>query len=245
MIDKLERIGNFTSSQIFRLASINKDGTKSKSFYTYVEEKMYERKLKRSVQLSVYSKSMAWGKLLEKRVNDMLGLEYEMINKQTFINKKYPFHTGSPDFKKGENCIAELKCFEPKNAASYISACLSNDTEIIKEKHAKEYWQMVSNSIILNTEFAEAIIYIPYESEMQEISELCQDPLYLDKVGLQPWEVRYITEMVEQDKLYNLPCIPDDSSFKNLNVFNFEVPIKDKIFLTKCILDAEKLINNG
>ena len=84
----------------------------------------------------------------------------------------------------------------------------------------------------------EAIVYMPYESEMEEIRQLADDPEYLNSIGMMPWEVRFITEK----PISQLAVLPDDSDFKNLNIFEFDVPTEDVIFLNKNIINAGKLL---
>jgi hypothetical protein len=79
---------------------------------------------------------------------------------------------------------------------------------------------------------------MPYKSEMEQIRELAQDPEYLSQIGLEPWQVRFIIEKEDSQ----LAVLPDDCKFKNLNIFEFEIPSEDKIFLTKRMMDANKLI---
>lgn len=239
MIDNIERIGNFTSSNVYRLCASTVKGEVTAAFYTYVQEKMFERSLGRSLEMGAYSQSMAWGSFLEKRVNDNLGNAYIMVHKQTNVHPTHKFWTGSPDF----DCptldkIAELKCFEPKNFASYVTALLTEDLSVIKKEHPKEYWQIVSNACIKGYNKGEAIVYMPYQSEMKEIKELAEDPDYLAEIGLEPWQVRFIVEK----EISQLATLPDNSKFKNLNIFEFEIPVEDKIFLTKRIIDANNLI---
>lgn len=238
MIENKDRIGNFTSSNIYKLCTVNKDGSPGSAYYTYIEEKIYERKLKRSLELGAYSQSMAWGKFLEKRVNDNLPMEYQMLSKATKVHPKIPYWAGSRDFFIPKKKIAELKCFEPKAFSKYVSALMTNDTEYIKESNPKEYWQMVSNACIDSVPKMEAIVYMPYESEMDEIRELADNPEYLSDIGMLPWEVRFITEKPNS----KLAVLPNDSSFKNLNIFEFDVPEEDVIFLTKKVKEAGKIL---
>lgn len=240
MIDNKLRHGNFTSSKIYRLCGSIKNGEPSASFYSYVEEKMFERKLKRSLENGAYSQSMAWGKFLEKRVNDNLGLEYELISKTTFLNPKISCHSGSPDFIVKGIKVAELKCYQMLKFARYATALSTRDTEYIKTEFPDEYWQIISNAMIQGVFKGEAILYAPYESEMEEIRELAQDPEYLNKIGMMPWEVRFITENSNSQ----LSVLPNDSSFQNLNIFEFDLPIDDVIFLTKRLKMAERLLTN-
>lgn len=240
MIENILRIGNFTSSNIYKLCARNKDGSKSAAYYTYIEEKIYERSLGRSLEMGAYGQSMAWGKFLEKRVFDNLPTSYQMLNKETYLHPKLKFVAGSTDFIVPKVKISELKCFEPKNFASYVTALATGDTETIKKNHPKEYWQMVSNAIIHGTPKMEAIVYMSYESEMDEIRALAENPEYLMQVGMMPWEVRFIVEKPNSQ----LAVLPDDSKFKNLNIFEFDVPQDDVIFLTKALIEAGKLLTN-
>lgn len=238
MIENRDRIGNFTSSNIYKLCASLKSGEASAAYYTYIKEKMFERKLKRSVDMGAYAHSMVWGKFLEKRVNDNLPLNYQMLHKSTKVHPKFDYVAGSVDFLVPGVKISELKCFEPKNFASYVSSLMTGDLELIKKEHPKEFWQMVNNSQIHKTPKMEAIVYMPYESEMDEIRELAEDQAYLMSIGIMPWETRFITEKVNSQ----LATLPDDSEFKNLNIFEFDVPIEDVIFLNKNIISAGKLL---
>ena len=97
---------------------------------------------------------------------------------------------------------------------------------------------MVNNSQVHKTPKMEAIVYMPYESEMEEIRQLAEDPEYLSAIGMMPWEVRFITEKPNSQ----LAVLPNDSEFKNLNILEFDVPINDVIFLNKNIISAGKLL---
>lgn len=233
------RDGNFTSSNAFRLCASLKSGEPSEAFFTYVKEKMFERKLGRSLEMGSHSNSMVWGSFLEKRVFDNLPNNYEMVHKETFVHPEYSFLVGTPDFIVKNEKDVELKCFEPKNFASYVSALLTEDLEYIKKEHPKEYWQIVQNSLILDVKKGEAIVYMPYESEMEEIRELANDETYYGDLGLLPWQVRFIQEKTNSD----LAVLPDDSKFKNLNIFEFDVPESDKDFLINRAIRANNLIS--
>lgn len=238
MIENKDRIGNFTSSNIYKLCASLENGKPSSAYFTYIEEKIFERRMKRSLEMGAYGQSMCWGKFLEKRVNDNLPFGYQMLHKTTKLHPKFDYVSGSVDFLVPGVKIAELKCFEPKNFASYVSVLLTGDTELIKKEHPKEYWQMLNNSQIHKTPKMEAIVYMPYESEMDEIRELAENPEYLSDIGMMHWEVRFIAEK----PISNLAVLPNDSAFKNLNIFEFDVPIDDVIFLNKRIIEAGKLL---
>jgi YqaJ-like viral recombinase domain len=233
------RNGNFTSSNNFKLCASLKSGEPSEAFYTYVKEKMFERNLGRSLEMGAHSNSMTWGAFLEPRVFENLSSDYQIIHKETFVHKDHPFLVGTPDFYIEGVKVSELKCFEPKNFASYVSALLTKDTEKIKKEHPKEYWQIISNATILDVKIGEALVYMPYESEMDEIRELANDPTYYEPLGLQAWQVRFIQEKSNKE----LAVLPNNSKFLNLNVFEFEIPIDDKYFLIDRAVKANNLIN--
>jgi len=233
------RNGNFTSSNNYKLCASLKNGEPSEAFYTYVKEKMYERKLGRSLEMGAHSNSMTWGSFLEPRVFENLPTTYQMIHKETFQHPDYTFLVGTPDFYIENIKVAELKCFEPKNFASYVSALLTEDTEKIKKEHPKEYWQIVSNATILDVKLGEALVYMPYESELEELRELANDPEYYEPLGLLGWQVRYIQEKNANE----LALLPNDSKFKNLNVFEFEIPNMDREFLIKRSIMGNNLIS--
>ena len=234
-----KRIGNFTASNAYRLCSSLKSGEPTEAFFTYVKEKMFERKLGRSLEMGAHSNSMVWGSFLEKRVFDNLPNNYEMVHKKTFVHPEYSFLVGTPDFIVKKEKDIELKCFEPKNFASYVSALLTEDLDFIKKEHPKEYWQIVQNTCILDFKKGEAICYMPYESEMEEIRELANDESYYGELGLLPWQVRFIQEKANSD----LAVLPNDSKFLNLNIFEFDVPTKDKEFLIERAIKGNNLIS--
>ena len=233
------RVGNFSSSNNYKLCASLKSGEPSEGFYTYTKEKAFERALGRSLEMGAHSNSMTWGSFLEPRVFENLSRDYEMLHKETKVHSEYKFLVGTPDFYIQDVKISELKCFEPKNFASYVTALLSEDIEKIKKEHPKEYWQIVSNALILDVPKGEAIVYMPYESEMEEIRELANDPVYYEQLGFKPWQVMFIQEKANSE----LAVLPNDSKFANLNVFEFEIPRSDKDFLLNRAIMANNLIS--
>lgn len=220
-----ERNGNFTSSQAHKLTGA------PKPFATYVAEKNLERKLNSSIESEAYSQPMAWGNFLEQRVHDMLGTEYELCSDTTDVHPTINYWAGSKDFIVRGKKISELKCYQLKNFALYTDALLTKDTELLKNEFEKEYWQAVSNAIISEVPVAELISYCPYESELPDIREMAIDYNEPDA-----WKYRFIYENTI------LPCLKDGGYYKNLNIFEFEVPQKDIDFLTARVLEAGKLL---
>lgn len=239
MVENESRIGNFTSSEIFNLCSFDKSQKNpGSSFYTYIERKKYERLLGRSLTTQVTTKDMTWGKFLEHIVLQNLGFEYELVSKTTYRHSDIPNWTGSPDLIVKGVKISEIKCYQPKNFASYLLALMSGDTEVIKAKHPKEYWQIVSNSIIHGVGKGEAILYMPYKKELDSIRELASDPEFAILNGFRHYDLRWIAEASNSELAY----LPDNSKVNNLNIVEFDIPTKDILFLTKRVIEANKLL---
>jgi len=79
MIENIERIGNFTSSNIYKLCTLNKSGDGfGKPGITYIQEKRIEQRMGRSIGVESYSRSMAWGHFMELVVFSKIGLEYKI-----------------------------------------------------------------------------------------------------------------------------------------------------------------------
>lgn len=222
------RIGNFTSSNIYKLM-----GTPAMRA-TYIEEKRIERKLGRSVELEAYSQAMAWGSFLEQRVHNLLGIEYILCSGETKSHPTIGELVGTQDFIVPGIKISELKCYEPKNFSKYTDAILAKDTERIKKTHPKEYWQAVNNSIICGVPKAELITYMPYRSELAEIRDMA-----LNYEGKDATKYEFI---FKKEDAY-LAWLPDKGSiYKNLNIFTFDVPTEDRTALTMAVVEAVKLL---
>lgn len=235
MIDNIVRCGAFSSSEIWKLTTKGKGALGfGAPAITYIKEKNLERKLGRSIKTESYSRAMAWGHLIEKFVFDeKLGLEYEIHSKTTDVHPEFNFWVGSKDLLVKGKKIGEIKCYEPKHFAEYTDALLTKDTEFIKNECPEEYWQCVSNAIINQVKFAEAITYIPYKSELAAIREYASNYDAADQ-----WKYRFIVESDDTE----LAFIPDGGYYKNLNRFEFEVPEEDKKYLTACVLKAKSLL---
>ena len=243
MNNKANRVGRFTSSKISVLTVFGKGefgfGTGA---ITYIKDKIKELQLGRGLTLPVYKKEMIWGKCWEVYVHWQLGLDYKLIIDKTSIHPKYDFWSGSEDFQVEVNggCISELKCYQLSNHYDYAKCLQKCNVETLKKEYKDEYWQIVSNSIIHNTKYGEAIAFMPNELDLIEMRRLLEETDYVEKhLKDDPWKYRFIYE----EDLYNLPFIPEHSDFPSMVRFRFEVPIEDKIFLTKQVINADKLLN--
>lgn len=243
MINNTARVGNFTSSEIVALTKKAKDG---KSFgapaLTYIEETNMERRLGRSLTDEVNARPLTWGKLLERRPFEILGLEYVLTSTDTIVHPTIPYWAGSPDGgKHTPKTIIDIKCpITLKSFCQFVDAGLAGGIEQIREEHKdgdKYYWQLVSNAIITGSEYAELIVYMPYKSELEEIRMMAGS---VDAADLSK---HYWIAMAGDD---DLPYLWDGGYYKNVNVFAFKVPSADKELLTNCVLRAgEMLITPG
>lgn len=188
-----------------------------------------------------YSQPMAWGNFMELVIFNLLGIEYKIASKQTFLHPVHgEFWSGSADLIVPNIKIGEIKCYQKKKFAQYTDALikevsheftLSDKIESIKKDFPEEYWQLVSNAVIQQVPNAEAITYMPFESEMIGIKELAND-----FAGDDAWKYRFITEK----PLEQLPVLKDGGYYNNINKFEFEVPKEDIEHLTNQMILASK-----
>lgn len=234
------RNGNFTSSEIVALTTNGRaKDSFGAPFYTYVKEKNMERRLGRSINNEVTARPLSWGKLVEERVLDMLGINYRSCSQETIPHPEIPFWWGSPDGEKFEgeksDAAIDIKC--PQTLKSFCTMVDSFENGGIlqfRNDHKdgeKYYWQIVSNAILLGVDWGELIVYVPYEDELDEIRALAGQ-----KDGSEIHKYYWIAMGLDGE----LPSIPRDGYYKNLNTFRFVIPKADKEFLTNRVLAAGK-----
>lgn len=240
MINNIARRGNFTSSEVVALTKFAKDG---KSFgapaITYIEEKNMERRLGRSIDSESNAKPLVWGKLLEGYWFELLGLEYTLSSTETDVHPTIKCWSGSKDGIKTDTVIdikspITLKSFCQLVDPLYNGLIGMDAMNAVRESHKdgeKYYWQLVSNSILNNTRYAELIVGVPYQSEIPAVKLLADGNPNC-----------YWIAMAEEDEL---PFIPDGGYYKNLNIIRFEVPREDKEFLTNQVIKASKMLINN
>lgn len=210
---------------------------------TYIEECNMERRLGRALDSEATAKPLSWGKLGERRVFDILGISYKESSVETICHKEYDYWLGSPDGEKFDEgkTVAEVKCpWTLKSFCQFIDSVAGVDgidaMNKIREVHSdgeKYYWQIVSNSILLNAKYAELIIYMPYKSELDEIRILASNMPVADLS-------KYYGLANSSDN--ELPYLIDGGHYKNINVVRFEVPQDDKDKLTARVIEAGKLL---
>lgn len=258
------RVGNFTSSQVFRLCgaakrkmnaaeladrpksgkgssvtTIEDYSTLSDTAIEYIAEKNIERKIGRSLNLEKQNRASLWGHYLQQRVHDMLPDSYRLIDDKTAVHPTIQNWVGSPDNDcKKESTVGDIKCYEPKKFTEYVD-CLTeakkqNSVALFKENFPQEYWQLISNACILGMDNIEAIPYIPYFSELQEIRQSVLD--------LEAEDDKKKYGFIAYSHYNELSWIADGCGYKNLNQFRFVAPVEDKEFLTNRIIEAGKLL---
>ena len=234
------RIGNFTSSEIHNLTSLNRKGDGfGAAALTYIEETNMKRLLGRSLNADMNSKPTSWGNLLEPRVFDLLGLDYTYSSQVTDMHPTIDYWAGSKDGTResDERAVIDIKCpWTIKSFCQLVMPIYKGLTGIeamnaIRESSKdgdKYYWQLVSNAIINNCDFAELIIYMPYQSELLAINQMAQGNPSVK------W-MEYVSDS-------EIPYILDGGYFKNLNVIRFEVPRSDKDLLTNCVIKSGEML---
>lgn len=245
MINNAARIGNFTSSEIVALTTSGKTKDSfGKPALTYIQETNFERKLGRSITDETTARPLTWGKLMEIRAFDQLGLEYILSSTETTVHPSIPYWAGSKDgmkMDKGRTIIdikapITLKSFCQLVDPLYSGLSGMEAMNLVRDNHKdgeKYYWQLVSNSILENAQYAELIVYMPYKSELEEIRLMAQS------VPAEQLSKHYWIAMAAEDEL---PFIKDGGYYKNINIIRFEVPQADKDLLTACVLKAGKLL---
>lgn len=227
MINNTNRIGKFTSSEIFKLFESNKVRNE------YLREKQIERRLQRPIKLKSFSRSMAWGEIVEQYVfRFKVGTQYELCSDITTIHPEYNFWAGSPDLKTIDS-VADIKCFEPKNFANYADVILSKDIEKFRKEFPKEYWQLVSNACILDKKYIEPILYLPYLDDISDIQVFVNE---FD--GEDMFRYKFIVDCEPEE----LPYQMSNDFYTDIIQAKFEVPIDDKSTLIYEVTKANELI---
>jgi len=238
------RAGHFTSSMVYKLINKGRSGNEfSAPGVTYINEKILEKRFQSCLDGGAHTQVLAWGNFMELTLYSILGVQYKISSKETSLHPLYgEFWSGSKDLytenpkTKVMESIAEIKCYQKKNFALYTDCLLKKDIELLKNEFPKEYWQIVSNAIIEGVDIGEAITYMPYVSEYEVIKEMAED-----YEGADFWKYKFIRDLPVED----LPFIPNDGYYKNINKFSFIVPEEDKQLLTERILLASEYLLNS
>ena len=223
---------------------------------TYINECNMERRLNRSITDESSARPLSWGKLLERFSFEELGLEYIHNSQETKMHPTIQFWCGSSDGKKLDGTVVEQKCpmtlksfcqlvdpvavdgLEGLEAMNAIRFGYVNKygVEIPKHKDGEKYfWQMVSNSIIEECDFAELVVFVPYLSQLEDVREYAKNIDVVDQ-----YKFFWIANANDEE----LPHIVDGGFYKNLYKIRFKVPEEDKLLLKLRVLQGGKLLIN-
>lgn len=245
MNNKANRVARITSSKVSLLLV---EGNQKLGFgvgaITYLNGKKKELEFGRGLELPVNKWEMNWGKMFEPYVHWQLGNEYELVIDKTTIHPKYSQWSGSQDFNIVQDGvkvgISELKCYQMSNHYDYVKVLQSENLDLFRKEYKAEYYQIVSNCIIHGVEIGEAIAFMPTEKQLIEMRDLLENTDYIEKqLKDDAWKYR---QFYEKD-LWDLPFIPEHSDFPSMVKFRFQVPIDDKILITKKVLNGIKYLN--
>lgn len=222
------RVGNFTSSEAYRLCGYDRAGKNpSEDFYTYIEEKNMERELGMSLGLETEARPLQWGKHCEQFAFEHTEMKYTLTSDVTMVHPKYDFWVGSPD-GHSEDAVFDLKC--PMTRKSFfkmvagngifdmVDGFTRNGAEYKKHTDGKKYlMQLISNAIITGKSYCELLVYMPYQKDLSAIKEAAKD--------VYNW-IYYAADI-------ELPHIHEGGPFKDITTIRFEVPQREADFLTE------------
>ena len=234
MNDEL-RHGRFTSSEIYKLTKKgrSKDDLFGEPAKKYIRSRLFERKLKRSLNSSSSARPLQWGKCVEQICFDMLPTEYTLNSQDTIIHTEYPFIAGTPDVLKQrpKKTVGDIKCPETlESFCTLIEAYNKGGFGKIIDTHSdgeKFYWQLVNNAILTDSECAELIVFAPSEEHRADVIESA------NLLGFN-W-ISYASNS-------ELPFLPADSEYKSLNILSVDIPQSDKDRLIDLAIKAEAMI---
>ena len=239
VVHNSRRVGNFTSSEIFALCSNGKKtGEYGKPFYTYVEEKVFERRMLRSLDTEVNARALTWGKWIETRVFDLLGLEYTLCSQDTIVHPTIDAWSGSPDGIKHDEGQTVIDIKSPLTLKSFCQLSECKTPEELRENHKdgdKYYWQLVSNAILTNSKWAELIVYCPFLDELKDIKQECEDC----EDSLIKKHLYWIVNAEDAE----LPYLLREGQYNNIHIIRWEVPQVDKELLKVRVEAATKILN--
>lgn len=225
------RTGTFSSSGAHKLMTSDRGGKGlGAPALKYIKQVRYEMKLGRSISNDFDAKETSWGTLVEKRSFRLLDTSYQYVaNQGRLFHSTIKHYSGIPDFLKGLDTVADSKCpFNLEKFCDKMEALANYET--FKKEFPEDFYQLISNAVLLrdngiNIKFMEAINYVPYHSEIEEIR------IYAEDVESMRW-LKYTTNG-------GLPWLADGGHYKNLNVHRFEIKEDDVQEFTERLLLCE------
>lgn len=229
----MSRVGNFSSSEIYKLMSKGRGAWSIEnvgaSFKTYVKEKRWERKLRRSLKGEINAKATSWGTLVEEQCFNVLDLKYSLVSKDRFRHDELSdYWTGMPDLLT-DDLVGDIKSPYTLNGFMELVDCMDS-VENFKATKPQYYWQLVSNGILCKKDKAIIVAYVPYQKDLEDIRELARTKIDdANKYAFINW--------AEDNEL---PYLPNDCDINDVQTFEFEIPQEDKDLLTERVKLAVK-----
>lgn len=232
----------------------NIDSWPGRAAITYINQCNMERKLGRALDNDVDSRPTNWGKFVEPLLFSMLSEDYTYNSSETLVHPEIDCWLGTPDgFKRSQiKTVVEAKCpftlesfcklvnplyegMEGIDAMNAIRNGYKDKNGLFQSPHQdgdKYYWQTVSNACIEGCDYADFIVYCPYESELSVIQS----------VAVQSGDPTAYFIANSQKK--SLPYLPDDGFYRNINIISFKIPQSDKDLLIETVKKAKKYLIN-
>lgn len=233
----IKRSATFSSSNIWKLTVRDRSGKgMGETAKTYIRQVGYEMLLGREINKESNARPTTWGSILEAKAYSLLPFEYQLVSSDRIFHKEIPYWSGAPDVVRPE-VVGDIKCPYSLEVFCDKLSALNEGLEAYKKEFREDYWQLISNAILLEsngipvTHF-EAIIYVPYQSELKEIRDMVNN--YDGDANKVAW-MNWATDE-------ELPYLLDGGHFKNLNIHLFEIPQEDKYMLTELVHEAIKLL---
>jgi hypothetical protein len=229
MNDELH-FGNFSSSEIYRLA-----GSK-KVRETYIAEKNIERRLGRVLRKDFTSWDMEWGHLIEYWGFGLLDMSYSLISDKTVRHPTVSYWVGSPDAINNleVKAVGDIKGLQLKAFCEMVDAWHKGGIQAVRDNTdsgEKFYWQLVSNACLTSCKLAELILICPYESQLDDVRAAA-----IKYDGPDPGRFSRFAMAMNNQMAY----LPDGGHYKNINIFQFDIPATDKCLIHDRVIEASK-----
>jgi hypothetical protein len=252
MNNKIERIGNFTSSRIHALMSEPTAAAKKEGEIfgvpakTLIKKCNFERMLGRSISEDTNSRPTSYGRLVEKYAFGKLGLDYKLSSQETIVHPTIKCFAGSPDgihySEQGNQSVIDIKA--PYTLLSFCQLYECKDVDSLREnyKYGREnykygeayYWQLVANSILTECKFAELVTFCPFKSELDGIIHMAAE---------EAEELQKHYYWIAQASHDDLPYIPDGNpNYDHFHKIRFEINQEDVKRLTERVILASTLL---
>ena len=248
-----ERTSTFSSSSIYKLVKSgrSKDQDFSAIGLSYIKEKSYEIRLGQSLGSDQSSKATSWGNVVEAYAYSKIP-SYVLESTARIASDKRRKHpslmwTGASDFES-ETLVGDIKCpFTRKSFCEQVdiySKVGAGNIEAFKLEKPEYYWQLVSNCILANKEFAMAVVYCPREDDVLEIlseSNEGYDANNSDTLNQAKEKIKWLI-------LEETPYLKKECEYSDINYVKFKVPQADKEFLIDRVTlaqnELEKLLKS-